>query len=225
MSEPNIQGFSAAERAAILAARDRAANGTPTLVRHAFLSAQLSVGPISLRPVTLSDWIALEELDHSAIVGGTFSPLDEAHLIFILAHEPLTIRTALAKGRQIFSQLANNFLSQRLQLVEALSVTACRQLRLATSTVINKNRSGNDPFQHLPEKTSGCGWALTVADVLAHEYGWSHVTIWDEVPLADIFAYYTAIKARCDEKPTGISYAEQDMIAAHRGATETDDAR
>lgn len=130
------------------------------------------------------------------------------------------VRAALANGRQTFSVTAVAYIEQFPDgILTHLGPCALCQLRLANSTVINSQRStGGDPFSHLPGKTSGCGWALDLADVFANEYGWSHAAIWDEIPLVALFAYYAAIKARYETKASGPSYAEQDLIAARRTA-------
>ena len=252
MAPPLIQGFSEAERAAIFAAIDRAAIGNPSLVRHAILAApvtpavsdqrsalsqtlssrsgrgivpanlQSPISDLQIRPVVLSDMLALEELEHSAIVGGPHSPLDDAHLIYILAHGPCAVRAALAIGRREFSQLAADYLDQfTADIGFQLTEISRLQLRLARSTAIAKAAAAGDSFNQLPGKASGCGWAFTLADVLAHEYGWDHAEIWDEIPLVILFTYFSTIKERLGVKSAGPSYAEQDLIAARATASQS----
>lgn len=220
--QPIIHGFSPAERAAIIAARDHANLGTPSLVRAAFLLAPITVGNITLRPVTLSDWLALEELQHPMIVPGGRSGLaDHARLMFVLAHAPRVVREALA-DRPSFAKQVAGFVESIPEpaSIPLIIAVALQQLRDVTSTVTGRARQRLEPFAHLPEKNAGLGWLLTLAGALYRDYGWSETFVIDELPLARMFMYYAELKAARGQEPTGPSYVDHDIFAALKEARQ-----
>jgi hypothetical protein len=58
---------------------------------------------------------------------------------------------------------------------------------------------------------------LTLLDCVNHEYGWTTEYSLAQ-PLAQLFAFYSAISARYGGETKGPTYAEREIIAALRAA-------
>ena len=105
---PAAGGFSAAEVAAFAAAKD-SGHRNPALVRRAFMAQPIVVGAITLRPITLSIYMLLEEIESPLIEeagqeADDFTIRDMAAAVYILSHDEETVMASLDKSRSAFDR-------------------------------------------------------------------------------------------------------------------------
>lgn len=107
--------FTAAELAAAEAADQRGKTATPKAVRHAFFPEAIAIGKLPLRPLSLGDFLFLEEIGSPliAVPEGDKAPevglRDYLRAIFLLAETPEKVWALLAKGTPCFDHEVNLF--------------------------------------------------------------------------------------------------------------------
>lgn len=145
--------FSAAEQAAI----DASMAGThrnPAVIRQAFLANPITVGSITLRPLTLATYMLLEEIESPLIEEagtgvGEFSIRDMGAAVYVLSQPEETVMAAIEKGRPHFNRVVLKWAAKvPAPDLMALGQAVARQLADAMATVLptsEKKSPGKDP--------------------------------------------------------------------------------
>lgn len=136
---PASAAFTPAQLAAADAARARADQGTPAVVREALLGGEITVGGVTLPVIMIGHVLLLEEIKSPLAVAGAGAPSNAqvCEALFVLNRPAREIRALLRAGADAFGDAVLEFSSTiPLRDLPAIGAALAAQLRAAEATVI-----------------------------------------------------------------------------------------
>ena len=154
----------------------------PRKAIDALMPLPVKAGGISVNPITLGLYAALEKIGSPLLTGETVQTLDWLPTLYLLTHDP---------EEALLGNLADKAFewakTQPVTVVEAIQRAAYAQMGRVSNVVPQAQKKkesqtrGND------------GWIVQWVDYAAKRYGWSYHEIMWEVPASAI-----ALLLRCD---------------------------